>query len=436
MPPLSASLGLAFQAGFLAGSQGRPWAPPPETPSPSGTIPQEWEAFLKGVRTRALTSRGPLNAGAEACAGAFLVGALAVFPEAEGKVFLKTLSRLWGARMSPTAATIAVPVSRKRLQFARNAGRYGGERLKEDHEAGTRGGIGRTVLDHKLHLRNVDDYLGLNGWIFGMVEFLKARSSELGDLLARNRASIIHRAFHSGRPDFPAEAIGALPSLVNDLNREAARWETSDPDVAEALRSNRDTIINRAFHSGDLNYPERAVRAIPAMLQSLDGLTANRASIVSRALNRGDFDYPEAAVQRIPELFETLDREIARLDPNVSKTARILEANRATIVMRALANGNLRYAEEVVKNLPQLLRDLNREIARLATVHPEAAKLLKANRRSVVDRTLNSGVWDYWKRVARALPSLSESFEPAHRAAGVHAVILSGELEPRRRGQK
>lgn len=431
--------------GFCAGAQGDAFIPPQEVRAPAHPVSDEWEAFLRKLRSKELTSRGILNEGAEACAIAFLTGAIETFPEAETKVFLATLGRVWGVRMSPAQRPLTAPVSEERLKFSREVGRLGGERLRSDYEAGRLGGLGKTVLDHKLHLRNVGDYLEASGWLMGTVAFLKSRFPERGELIARNHASIVHRAFHGGNLRYPEEVVEALPSLLQSLDLEIARWASRDPDAAGALRTNRDTILSRALHSGDLNYPHRATKAIPEMLKTLDdqgthweagnmdaanALRANRASIVSRALNQGNFDYPGRAASRVPAIFQIVDREIARLDPFVSKTARLLEANRATIVMRALANGDFNYAEEAIKELPRLRQALEREISRLAVSDPEAAQLLRANRASVIARSLNSGDWDYPKKVAKELPSLIKTLDPAHRASAVHSAILMGALSP------
>ncbi|HEX5036578.1 MAG TPA: hypothetical protein VFX30_05425 [bacterium] len=275
------------------------------------------------------------------------------------------------------------------------------------------------------------DYLRAAGWYLGTVLFLKDRFPERSDLLSRNYASVLHRAFHSGRRSYPEDVVESLPSMVQSLDLEIARLEVADAEVAEALRSNRDTILNRALHSGNLEYPGEAVEAIPGMLKALEGdaaLRSNRATIISRALNRGNFDYPAEAAKRLPGLFAVLDREIARLNPDVSRTARVLEANRATIVMRALADADFDYPEEVVKKLPKLRRTLADEIRRLAGGEPGAAEVLRAHGLTVIGRAINRADWDYPKKVAKALPALIKDLDPAKRAAVVQAALLNGTI--------
>lgn len=427
------ALNLAFQTvslhmvrGFRAGIQGDSFVPPAEAPTSADPTPREWGAFLRRVRAKDLNSRGRLNDGAEACADAFLAGALEVFPEARTKVFLKTLRRVWGVRMSPTKSPLALPVSRERLKFSREVGRHGGERLRVDYEAGRLAGLGKTVLDHKLHLRNVGDYLEASGWLLGRVTLLKDPFAERSELLARNHASVVHRAFHSGNVRYPAEAVEALPSMLQILDLAIARWETSDPDAAQALRSNRDSVINRSLHGGDLNYPAAVVEALPRMLQTWDQaiagwessdpetariLRSNRASVISRALNVGNLNYPEEAVKRLPSLLRTLDAGIARLARSDAETSRILRDNRSNVVTRVLATGDFQYADEVVKTLPRICRTLDQEIARLKRSDAEAARLLQNNRPSVISRALNRDDWKYPRQVAKALPSLLQALD-------------------------
>ncbi|HSA60446.1 MAG TPA: hypothetical protein VLJ37_12270, partial [bacterium] len=146
--------------GYLRGLQGLPWETPP-APSPS---PHDAGAlFLNDVRHGKVALRGRLKKGSASSLKAFLQGLCETFPEAEKKPFAGALGRLW----------VRWGADRKEAAF--ETGRRAGQILKRDYEEGVAGDLSAYLLDDRLHLRNVRDYLLMRGWLQGVIECLRRR---------------------------------------------------------------------------------------------------------------------------------------------------------------------------------------------------------------------------------------------------------------------
>ena len=245
-------------AGFLDGIRGMDRDVQNPLFSPSDPIETEVRTFLGSVRRGEISAKGALNDGAKGCADAFFQGAIAVFPDAASKAFLKTTARLWGKRMS----------SDERRGFAEEAGRRAGAILRDDYDAGRAGGLAASVLDAKLHIRSVDDYLALQGWFLGILQFMmthaRENDPETAKILRGNRDSVIYQSFHSGQLDYPEQMLQEIGDAVRDFDRKVNEMEASDPETAKILREDRGSVIYRALNGGQLDYPERVIQALLA----------------------------------------------------------------------------------------------------------------------------------------------------------------------------
>ncbi|HSA59189.1 MAG TPA: hypothetical protein VLJ37_05840 [bacterium] len=277
--------------GYLRGLQGLPWEPPAaKAPSPDDPA----SLFLHDIRNGSVALRGRIKNGSAASLKTFLKGFFESFPESAEKPFTRALGRLWvrwgGERDDGCLATA------RRL----------GQLLKQEYEEGVAGELSAYILDDRLHLRNVRDYLRMRGWLTGAIECLRRRPDwegrEQADILAANFSSIVLRALHNANVDYAAEAVAKLPAMIRDLDRAIGRLAAKNPEAAHFLRNNRLTILTHALHSGYLDYGDRAV-------------------------------------QELPSLLKTLNEKIGRLELSSPESARTLRDNLPAAIYRALTTG-------------------------------------------------------------------------------------------------
>jgi hypothetical protein len=279
--------------GYLRGLQGLAW----ERPDPP-TASQEDPAslFLRDVRRGAVPSRGRIKKTSNASVKTFLQGFYETFPEAREKPFAASLGRFW-ARWSEDRGGDS-------SQIGRRAGRI----LRQEYEEGIAGDLLPYVLDERLHLRPVRDYLLMRGWLQGTIECLRRRSDwesrEQAGILGRNFSSIVLRALHNGRADYAQEAVLKLPRMIERLDHAIDGLAAAEPEAAHLLRSNRLTVFARALHSGYL-------------------------------------DYPDEVAEELPKVLKDVNRRISRLEETSPEAARNLRADVPSAVYRALTNGTL-----------------------------------------------------------------------------------------------
>jgi hypothetical protein len=278
--------------GYLRGLQGQDW----ERPAVSKPSPDDAAAvFLHDVRSGSIALRGRLKEGSASSVKAFLRGFYETFPESSGKSFARALARLWARWKTEPAAD--------RLETARRLGRL----LKQEYEEGVAGELSAYLLDDRLHLRNVRDYLHMRGWLQGTIESLRRGDwarREQSAILASNFSSIVLRAMHNANPDYAAEAALKLPAMIRGLDRAIERLSSGDPESAHFLRKNRSTILTHALHSGYL-------------------------------------DYGDKAIQELPSFLKKANEKIARLERSSPDSARNLREGLPAAVYRALTNGKI-----------------------------------------------------------------------------------------------
>jgi hypothetical protein len=279
--------------GYLRGIQGLAWetqAPVPPSPDDHASL------FLLEVRRGLVPLRGRIKRNSASTLKTFLRGFFDTFAEAETKPFARALGRLW-VRWRGDRKDDPLSVARRL-----------GEILKREYEEGVAGELSSYLLDDRLHLRNVRDFLRMRGWLRGTVEFLRKRpdweSREKAEILAGNFASIVLRAMHNADVGYAANAVAQLPRMLARLDQATKRLEHEEPEAAHFLRKNRSTILTRALHSGYLDYADRAAEELPNALKELN-------------------------------------RKIARLESTSPEEARNLRDNAASVVYRALTNGKL-----------------------------------------------------------------------------------------------
>jgi hypothetical protein len=279
--------------GYLRGLQGLPWEPP-AAKAPSNDDPAS--LFLHDIRNGSVALRGRIKNGSAASLKTFLKGFFESFPEAKDKPFTRALGRLW------------VRWSADREDSPLETGRRMGRLLKQDYEEGVAGELSAYILDDRLHLRNVRDYLRMRGWLTGAIEHLRRRPDwegrEQAGILAANFSSIVLRAQHNANVGYAAEAVAKLPAMIRDLDGAIERLAEKNPEAAHFLRNNRLTILTHALHSGYLDYVERAAKELPSALRKVN-------------------------------------EKIGRLELSSPESARDLRAHLPAAIYRALTNGKI-----------------------------------------------------------------------------------------------
>jgi hypothetical protein len=165
---------------------------------------------------------------------------------------------------------------------------------------------------------------------------------------------------------------GWLIGRAESLSRSRDPWER---EAGKILSSNVSSVVLRALHNGDPDYASRCVERVPVILRfwskSIARLAArepeaagvlrdNRLTVITYTLHSGYFDYPERILGGFSESLSRFDRKLADLRASDPETARILEANRLSVVYRALANGRVEYLTETAERFPQILRRLEK----------------------------------------------------------------------------
>jgi hypothetical protein len=128
-------------------------------------------------------------------------------------------------------------------------------------------------------------------------------------------------------------------------------------------------------------------------------------------------------------LLATIERLKRDADPKARERAEILSANFASIVLRAQHGGNASYAAAAVERLASITGDLDRAIANLSSVEPEASRYLRNNRATIITRALHSGMFDYGERVAETLPSVLKDLNCANKRTVVYRALTNGRLD-------
>ncbi len=284
--------------GYLRGLQGLAWETPASAKSSEG---DSAAVFLHDVRGGKIALRGRLKQGSTSSLKAFLQGVYETFAEAKDKPFVRALGRLW------------VRWSEDRTDPAIEVGKGIGRVLKQEYEEGVAGDLSPYLLDDRLHLRNVRDYLRMRGWLQGTIESLRKRpdweSREKAEVLSSNFSSIVLRALHNANVGYAAEVVSSLSKMTARLDLATKRIAAAEPEAAHFLRKNRATILTRALHSGYL-------------------------------------DYPEQAAEELPRFLKELNQKISRLEATSPEEARNLRAGVSSSVYRALTNGKLASLDE------------------------------------------------------------------------------------------
>ncbi|HSA59193.1 MAG TPA: hypothetical protein VLJ37_05860 [bacterium] len=280
--------------GYLRGLQGLAWE------TPASATPSEGDpaaVFLHDVRHGKTALRGRLKKGSTSSLKTFLLGLCETFPEAKDKPFSMALARLW------------VRWSADREDSPLEIGQRIGRLLKQEYEEGVAGDLSPYLLDDRLHLRNVRDYLHMRGWLQGTIEFLRRQpdwaSRERAGILAGNFSSIVLRSLHNACVGYASDVVSHLPHMISRLDEATKGLEATEPEAAHFLRKNRSTILTRALHSGYLDYAGQAAEELPRALERLHQkisrleasspedareLRANLPSSIYRALTNGDFE--------------------------------------------------------------------------------------------------------------------------------------------------
>jgi hypothetical protein len=224
------------------------------------------------------------------------------FPEAETKKFFGAVSRLWIRWLKSRPAT------EDSVALSVQAGRDVGNRLQEDYREGVAGGLAAFLLDRRVHLIRVRDFLDMRNELLSSIERLRRdpdpAAKERAEILNANFSSIVLRALHNAGPSYASEVISKLGGMIRDFDAAARNLAYAEPEAAAFLKNNRATILTRALHSGALDYGGRVAESLPSALRALD-------------------------------------RKIGRLEASSPKEAEALRSNKRTVVYRALTNGHL-----------------------------------------------------------------------------------------------
>ncbi len=257
--------------------------------------------------------------------------------------------------------------------------------------------------------------------------------NEAAEALARNKGTIISHALSSGQLDYVGKVVAAFDGdegFLNFLATEIASLrERGDAEAAEALAKNKDTIVNHALNSGDMDYMAKAIAAFKGEegflkllyaeianlrerneAEAADALENHKGSIVSCALDSGQLDYVGkvvAAFEGEKGFLRLLDNEIASLrEQGENEAAEALARNKGTIVNHALNSGDMDYMAKVIaafKGEEGFLKLLDAEIANLRERNEaEAADALENHKGSIVSCALDSGQLDYVGKVVAA----------------------------------
>jgi hypothetical protein len=277
------------------------------------------ERFLHDVRQGLLPRQGRIKKHSQDCLQAFRRGLFETFPEAEEKPFAGALTRLWVRWL---AALVVIPSDQEPLGFSFKTGQGVGEILRKEYIEGVANKFSIALLNRRLHLTGVHDYLRMKAWLRERIESLKSRSDpkdrECGGILAANFSSILLRALHNTGPGYAEEVVQRLPSMMRDLDLAIQNLAAVEPEASRHLKNNRLTILTRALHSGSL-------------------------------------DYAGKVTETLPEALKDLDRQIERLETSSPEDARTLRSNKRSVVYRALTNGRLDILKDNGKDTPKAL---------------------------------------------------------------------------------
>ena len=259
----------------------------------------------------------------------------------------------------------------------------------------------------------------------GVDSLMTRGETEAAEILAKNKGTIISHALSSGQLDYVGKVVAAFDGdegFLNFLATEIASLrERGDAEAAEALAKNKDTIVNHALNSGDMDYMAKAIAAFKGEegflkllyaeianlrerneAEAADALENHKGSIVSCALDSGQLDYVGkvvAAFEGEKGFLRLLDNEIASLrEQGENEAAEALARNKGTIVNHALNSGDMDYMAKVIaafKGEEGFLKLLDAEIANLRERNEaEVAEALVKNMGTIVNYALTSGRLD------------------------------------------
>jgi hypothetical protein len=137
-------------------------------------------------------------------------------------------------------------------------------------------------------------------------------------------------------------------------------------------------------------------------------LQANRESIIYRALANGDLDYVIKVKKRLPQFLQSHEEAIAQAADDLFSKA--LQVNRGAIISHALASGDLDYIAKLKTGLPLLLQSLDEAITQ--ATDDVVREALRADRGAIISEALRNGnfvlskIFAQWKEGPKGLPSL------------------------------
>ncbi|HEX5037751.1 MAG TPA: hypothetical protein VFX30_11380 [bacterium] len=249
---------------------------------------------------------------------------------------------------------------------------------------------------------------------FEFLRDVRARKVALRGRLKKNADALL-AAFEAGLfASFPEAADKAF---ARSLSKLWARWLDSRPNEGDPAALS----LRKGRESGEILKREYA-----------DGLAGGLAAfLLDKRLHLTGVD---ELLRMRGWLLETIERLRRDPDPAARERGEILDANFASIVLRAQHHAGPGYAAEAAARLGSMLGELDAAIRNLSSIEPEAASYLRSNRATVITRALHSGFLDYGNRVKEALPSALKKLDPnlSNRRTVVYRAITNGTIASRK----
>jgi hypothetical protein len=332
--------------GFLSSLMGIPVesAGPPPPARPLRAEDLDAEDFLTAVRCGSVESRGGKKKDQERVAALFTREAAEVLGTERVPPYLKSLGSAWARLCADETAD----------DVTRDMARASAKTLAALRELGRAGGLAASILDASLHKLDVLAFLQNKGWLMGeVVRFRQSEASpEAASLLEKNMGTILTRALKVGDPSFADRAVRALPGILKSMNI-----------LVERMRRSKDPIV---IEAADL------LAGAPGTKRS-----GNVGSLVNHAFASGKLeDYMREVEARFSNgaLLREIHRAIEKLG-GTTEQARALASNKASVISHAIHHGQLEYGAPWrrrlqnlgVKKLARLnrLQEENRQLKRL-----------------------------------------------------------------------
>jgi hypothetical protein len=276
-------------------------------------------------------------------------------------------------------------------------------------------GFSAYILRRDLPEIWVSQHLAMRGWLLGTAEFIAKSDRKAALVFARRVPALEKRSY-----PIPEFTVIRVISLLRQLDQLESRFRVWSPSVARALASNRRFAVSGEVK--DLECPESFARLIEqgvetTFMKALENVGAadtegwkvvlDCKETILKTYDK-DLDAMEAVIQALPGRARLIDEAIAALG---SAESAALGSVRMEILKTSLAKENADYVENVLRNVPAVMANLETAERELSDQDKDLTALFLRNRSWILSHAFSWNDPEYPKKARETLLAIDKKFQ-------------------------